>query len=125
MWEKFGRKKPKETIDKIKSRIYNHLEVVKSPLKNDRINIKYHITSGVIKTQKILIQIPIRKWHNGLIQHPSEGGFAGKILESGDVIIGDKSLKIYMPTQVKILIILIIWHVVVKYLYLDLWCSLN
>ena len=87
MWEKFGRKKPKETVDKIKSRIYNHLEVVNLPLKNDRINIKYHITSGVIKTQKILIQIPIRKWHNGLIQHPSEGSFAGKILESGDVIL--------------------------------------
>ena len=43
-------------------------------MKNDHINIKYNITSEVIKTKKLLIKIPIRALHNDWIKPPSEGG---------------------------------------------------
>ena len=34
------------------SYIFNHLQVVRSPLKNDHVNIKYNTKGKVIKTQK-------------------------------------------------------------------------
>ena len=39
--------KLQKKIDKLHSWIYNNPQVVKSPLKNDNINIKYHITGEV------------------------------------------------------------------------------
>ena len=43
-------------FDKLHSWIYNHPWVVKPPLKNDHVNIKYHTTGEVIKIQKLLIK---------------------------------------------------------------------
>ena len=50
----------------------------------------------MINPQKSFIQIATRYFHNDRIKPPSEDGFSDEILESGDVIIGDKQLrKIY------------------------------
>ena len=51
--------------------------------------------------------------------------FSGSISESGDLIVGDTFLRNFMPLQVKEREIVTRWCVVVKYLYLNLWCSLN
>ena len=45
--------------------------------------------------------MPIIELHNDLIKTPPEAGFAGERSESGEVIIGDTSLRKYMPDQVK------------------------
>ena len=68
---------------------------------NDHVNIKYNRSGEVIKTQKLLIKIPIRELNRNLIKPPSEGGFAKAISESGGVIIGYTSLRRYIPPQVK------------------------
>ena len=49
----------------------------------------------------LLIQTPIRKTHNELIKPPLEVDFEVARLESGEVIIGDTSLRKYMPHKVK------------------------
>ena len=66
---------------------------------NDHVNIKDNTTYEVIKTWKLLIQIPIRELHHYWIEPPSEGGFSGARSESGDLIIGDTQLRKYMPPK--------------------------
>ena len=51
---KNGRETTKETIKKLHDWIYNHPQVVESPFTNAHDNIKYHITSEVIKTKTYL-----------------------------------------------------------------------
>ena len=60
----------KGKIDNLNSWVFNHLQVVNSPLTNDHVNIKDNTTSGVIKKQKLLIQISIRDLNNDLIKFP-------------------------------------------------------
>ena len=69
-------------------------------MKSCHANIIDNTTYEVIK-RVLLIQIPIRELHNDLMEYPLEGGFDGVRLESGEVIIGDTSLRKYMPDQVK------------------------
>ena len=70
-------------------------------LTNDHVNIKENTTCEVIKTKKSPIQILLIELHNELIKPPSEGGFDGAILESGQVIVEDTLIGKYMPPQVK------------------------
>ena len=49
----------------------------------------------------LLIQAPIRKTHNELIKPPLEVDFEVARLESGEVIIGDKSFKKYASSGYK------------------------
>ena len=55
----------------------------------------------LLKTQNLLIQTQIREIHNNLIKSSSEVVFDGEKSELGDVIIGDTSLRKFMPPQVK------------------------
>ena len=68
--------------------VFNHSQVVKPHLKNDNINTNDYVTGEVIKTQKLIIQRPIRELQNSLIKPSQEGGFYGSRSESGDLIIG-------------------------------------
>ena len=68
--------------------VFNHPQVVNSHLKNDNINTNDYVTGEVIKTQKLIIQRPIRELQNSLIKPSPEGGFYGSRSESGDLIIG-------------------------------------
>ena len=74
-------------------------QVVKSPLKNNHVNIKYNKTGEVLKTKKLPIKITIRELHNELIKSPLVGGFNGARSEYGEVVIGDTSLRKYMTPQ--------------------------
>ena len=56
--------------DKLHSWICNHPQVFRSPLKNEHSNIKDHIIGEVIKTHKLIIQVPKRELHNNLIKPP-------------------------------------------------------
>ena len=79
----------------------------------------------LLKTQNLLIQTQIREIHNNLIKSSSEVVFDGEKSELGDVIIGDTSLRKFMPPQVKKWIIATRWCVVQKFAYMHTWCSLN
>ena len=68
---------------------------------NAHVNIKDNTTGEFIKTKTLLIQIPIRELHNWLIKPPSYIRFSGARLESGEVIIGDKSFKKYASSGYK------------------------
>lgn len=69
------KKKFKRKIDKMQSWICNHTQFVSSPLKSGHIYIIDNRIGEVIKTQRILIQMPVRELHNELIKPPSEGVF--------------------------------------------------
>ena len=100
MWEKKRRKNFKRKLTNcivgflITYRLLTHLWKF-------HIKTKNHITGKAIKTQKLLIQVPNRELHNNLIKYPPEGDFYGTRSESGDVIIGDSSLRRYMTPRVK------------------------
>ena len=59
------------------------------------------MTGESIKTQKLTIQIKTRELHKNLTKPSSEVDCYGTRPQWGDVIIGDKFLKKYMPPQVK------------------------
>ena len=66
---------------------------------NEHVTIKYYRTCEVIKIQKLLIIIPIRELHNGLIKKSPDYAFAGVRLEPGDLIIVETSLRKFMLPQ--------------------------
>ena len=79
-----GREITNKIIDNLDNYIFNHPRVVNSPLTNDHVIIKYHITGELKKIQKLLIQIPIRELHNYWTKPRSEGDFTVAGSESGN-----------------------------------------
>ena len=63
------------------------------------LDIKDNKKGKIIKSQKLLIQIPIRELQNSLIKPPSESVFSGARLESDEVITGDTLLRKYVTPQ--------------------------
>ena len=81
--------------------IYCHPNVIQSSNTKDTIKVKIDGSSEKVTVPKFYLQIPIHELHQDLIKDQEYGGLSDAKDVDGDVIIGETSLRKFIPKNVK------------------------
>ena len=77
----------------------HHPQVVKSPIFNDRLNVRIDGHTEPQLVPKLLLQVSIRELHNNLVIDTDNGGIKEERHEENNIITSDSTLRSLLPPQ--------------------------